>query len=317
MDKLYLITGHGAGDPGSGGGGQTEAENVRRLAKRIKDLGGDRVVLLDTSRNWYADKGINTLNIPKGSWLLELHRDAANGAARGAHVIIKSGIGGADKYDRALAQALSAIFPGRANIIVERSDLANANRAAARGINYRLAEIGFIDNSTDRHIFDTRLDEIAIAILKAFDIPVTGSANQSSSQIGWAQDAKGWWYRRSDGSYPSNGWAKINGNWYAFDANGYMLSGWYNPVRGEWYWLGQPSDGAMKTGWQQINGEWYYFSPKAESGYKEGQMYADAWVGDGHGKEYYLNGDGKMAKGCWVDHARYFVDGNGLWDKSK
>lgn len=55
MAKLFLIAGHGAGDPGACGNGYTEAERVRVLAERIKVLGGGNVMLADTSRNWYKD----------------------------------------------------------------------------------------------------------------------------------------------------------------------------------------------------------------------------------------------------------------------
>ena len=54
---LFIIAGHGAGDPGATGNGYTEAERVRALAARIGALGGSNVTIADTSRNWYADKG--------------------------------------------------------------------------------------------------------------------------------------------------------------------------------------------------------------------------------------------------------------------
>lgn len=172
---LYVICGHGAGDPGACGHGYSEAERVRALGARIAELGGPSVTLLDTSRNWYADKGIRTLSIPSGDALVELHMDSAGPGARGAHVIIAGGVGGPDRYDRALADRLCAIFPGRANRIVERADLANPNRAKARGINYRLVENGFITDAHDVETFNSRLDEIAGAYLEAFGI-ASGSA---------------------------------------------------------------------------------------------------------------------------------------------
>lgn len=172
---LYVICGHGAGDPGACGNGYSEAERVRALGARIAALGGPSVTLLDTSRNWYADRGINSLSIPSGDALVELHMDSAGPGAHGAHVIIAGGVGGPDRYDRALADRLCAIFPGRANRIVERADLANPNRAKARGINYRLAENGFITDAHDVETFNSRLDEIAGAYLEAFGI-ASGSA---------------------------------------------------------------------------------------------------------------------------------------------
>lgn len=174
MSKLFVICGHGAGDPGCCAGGYTEAERVRTLGKRIKELGGSEVELGDMSRNWYADGGINRLST--GAPVVELHMDASGIAtAHGAHVIIKSGFE-PDDYDKALADKLSALMPGRAEKIVRHSELANVNRAAARGINYRLCENGFIDNGGDLQKFNEHLDDLARIYLESFGIKASNSA---------------------------------------------------------------------------------------------------------------------------------------------
>ena len=166
---LYVIAGHGAGDPGACANNATEAERVRALAHRIKELGGGRVTLHDPADNAYASGALNRINVPKGTGVIELHMDSAGAGARGAHVIIKAGFK-PDAVDNALAEKLCAILPGRSQKIVGRSDLANPNRAARRGINYRLVEVGFITSSTDLGIFNGRMDEIARAILDAFGV---------------------------------------------------------------------------------------------------------------------------------------------------
>ena len=170
MAHVFLICGHGAGDSGAVGNGYQEQERVRTLGARIKALGGDYVTLADTSKNWYKTAGINTLTIPKDWQILELHMDSGATSARGGHVIIKQGYT-ADKYDKALAAMLKEILPGRSNMIVGRSNLANVNRAAAKGYGYRLVEFGFISNKNDVKIFNSRMDDIAEGVLKAFDIP--------------------------------------------------------------------------------------------------------------------------------------------------
>lgn len=168
MAKLFVICGHGAGDPGCCAGGYTEAERVRALGRHIKALGGSEVELGDMSRNWYADGGINRLDTDAP--VVELHMDASGIAtAHGAHVIIKSGFE-PDDYDKALADKLSAFMPGRAEKIVRHSELANVNRAAARGINYRLCENGFIDNDVDREKFNSNIDKLARIYLESFGI---------------------------------------------------------------------------------------------------------------------------------------------------
>lgn len=176
MAKLFIIAGHGAGDPGAVGNGYNEAERVRALANRIKVLGGNNVMLGDTNRNYYADNGISTLTISKDYQIVELHMDAGQSSARGGHVIINAGFS-PDAYDNAIANMLAKILPGRSSLIVARNDLANPARAAAKGYGYRLVEFGFITNATDVGIFNSKMDEIARGILNAFGISSTTSSN--------------------------------------------------------------------------------------------------------------------------------------------
>ena len=168
--KLFVICGHGAGDSGAVGCGYSEAERVRVLGKTIKNLGGDSVILGDVNRNYYADGGINTLNVSKDTQIIELHMDCSDASsARGAHVIIKAGFN-PDSYDLGLAKFLTGLFPGRSESIVGRSGLANVNRAAARNLPYRLVEIGFISNQNDVNTFNKNINTIASGILKCFGI---------------------------------------------------------------------------------------------------------------------------------------------------
>lgn len=180
MTKLFVIAGHGAGDSGATAYGYTEAERVRALAQRIKALGGASVTLGDASRNWYADNGISNLNISRDHCIIELHMDSAAASARGGHVIIKSGFS-ADNYDKALADFIGGFFPGRSQMIVGRSDLANPKRAAAKGYNYRLLEVCFITNKQDLDKFNANLDAIAEGILGAFEIGVAAPSQPIES----------------------------------------------------------------------------------------------------------------------------------------
>lgn len=176
MSKLFIICGHGAGDPGACANGFTEAERVRALGKRMKELGGDHVALGDINRDYYQDNGITNLNIEKDYQILELHLDSSsNTSACGGHVIIKSGYR-PDSYDNAVANLISSKFPGRSETIVQRNNLANVNRAAFRGYAYRLLECCFITNIEDLNKFNSQLDDLAIGLLGCFGI---GSSSQS------------------------------------------------------------------------------------------------------------------------------------------
>ena len=192
--KLFVIAGHGAGDPGACANGYQEAERVRALAARIKAFGGDAVEVADTSRNWYADNGISSLTLGKDWAAIELHQDSAAPSARGGHVIIYGGYS-ADQYDKALAEFIGGFFPGRANTIVGRTDLANPKRAARRGINYRLLECCFISNAEDIAKFNAQIDDVAKGILAAFGI-ASGDAPAAPSPAPSAPaalDVDGWW----------------------------------------------------------------------------------------------------------------------------
>lgn len=169
MTRLYVIAGHGAGDPGACANGCEEAERVRALAQRIKDFGGDSVTLHPTDDDAYRSGALNGLEVPEGTCVVELHMDSASANARGGHVVIKGGLS-PDAYDSALASLMADVFPGRSSLIVKRNDLANVNRAARRGINYRLVENGFISNAGDLATFNERLDDLARGYLSAFGI---------------------------------------------------------------------------------------------------------------------------------------------------
>lgn len=246
MVHIFVIAGHGHGDSGATGGGYTEAERVRALAKKIKQYGGNNVTVGDMNRDWYADNGISSLNISKDWQIIELHMDAASASARGGHVIINSTFS-PDKYDKALASYISGILPGRSQTIVKRSDLANPKRAAVKGYAYRLLECGFISNATDRKIFNENIDEIAKGILKCFDIAVSGSSSSTSKPSSSASSSEKYTLKKSTKVYMNADDAKNGknatgtytaGTYYIYKKSNGMINitktkgkagGWINP----------------------------------------------------------------------------------------
>ena len=181
--KLFVICGHGAGDPGACANGYEEAERVRVLGKKIKELGGSSVTLGDVNRDYYADNGISNLNLSKDYQIIELHMDKASASARGAHIIIWHEFN-PDDYDNALASFLCGLFPGRSTKISKRGDLANPARAAVKGYGYRLAECGFISNKEDLEIFNNNIEKIAKGILEAFGISASGANSSNKPSAG-------------------------------------------------------------------------------------------------------------------------------------
>ena len=58
-------------------------------------------------------------------------------------------------------------------------------------------------------------------LLRAYAEGTEVSAQSAGS---WQQDARGWWYRNPDGSYPKMQWQEIDGERYYFDRDGYLVT---------------------------------------------------------------------------------------------
>lgn len=115
---------------------------------------------------------------------------------------------------------------------------------------------------------------------------ITGASNQAVNDgySHWIKDARGWWLRYSDGTWPMGNtgafhWEKVNGRWWAFGAEGYLSTGWiYDTLYQGWFYMDENQ--GMLTGWQFINGKWYYLNSNQDG--SAGIMYSkrrtpDSW----------------------------------------
>lgn len=66
--------------------------------------------------------------------------------------------------------------------------------------------------------------------------------NNSGAAAGaWQMNETGYWWQKSDGTWPANQWEQIGGKWYFFNESGYMMIGWVN-WKEVWYYMGPEGD---------------------------------------------------------------------------
>ena len=126
----------------------------------------------------------------------------------------------------------------------------------------------------------------------------------------WELDSNGWWFKYSDGTWPT-GWAKlaVSNNdstlgWFYFNEKGYMETQWIIPD-GNWYYL--EDDGrARQNEWAYDKklSKWYYFDDNCV-------MTKSKWI-KWNNQWYYLKSDGSMATGWIKDNGKdYLLYSNG------
>lgn len=180
---VLFIAGHGrkrngAFDPGATG--MVKEGEHRYMTNKLfpairKHLPAGAKAQFLTSHNVYdyGDLVTQARKYGKDTIVIECHFDAVgNNVAKGGHVIIHKGYK-PDSVDLALVKSIKdsvGIFTGYKHRGVAglsgRNNLANVNRAARGGVNYRLIELGFCTNSADASYMNNRYEDIAKAIVK-------------------------------------------------------------------------------------------------------------------------------------------------------
>ena len=183
MADILLVAGHGQGDPGANSGGYNERDTMRQLVDKIKALIPNEVDVYDKSLDMFqqtrAGGGMYTTKYRN---IIEFHMDAAGSGASGGHVIIYKGYK-PDSLDNRLANAIKQRVGWiRPNGFDGRNNLLNLNVAAQRGISYRLLELGFITNASDRNKIIAEMDETARAIANAISNEQASKPNKPTTK---------------------------------------------------------------------------------------------------------------------------------------
>lgn len=201
MATILHIAGHGVKRDGSfdpGASGYVTQGEWRYYAYSFFDLlkkyqvEGHKVVY-HTDYNVY-DYG-NIVNLAKGygddTIVIEWHFDATGTPeASGGHVIVHSSYN-PDELDLRLRDGINKLLGVRYTHkghrgISGRSDLANVNRTAKGGVNYRLIELGFGTSPRDSKIMLNQMDQLAKDMSEAiFNTKISSEIKKPVSMAGY------------------------------------------------------------------------------------------------------------------------------------
>lgn len=196
MATILHIAGHGPNkngtfDPGATGyikQGEHKyyADSFFSYLKKYEPKG--QKVIYHTAYNVYDYGNLVALarKYGKDVIVIEWHFDAASEKATGGHVIVYGGFQ-PDALDLRLRDGINKAGIGVRyehnghKGISGRTNLANPNRAANGGIDYRLIELGFGTSPIDSKIMLNQMDKVAKAMSEAiYNTEITGSQQQDS-----------------------------------------------------------------------------------------------------------------------------------------
>ena len=206
MATILNIAGHGTKrngqfDPGASGfvtQGEWRyyAESFFKLLKKYEPQG--HTVIYHTAYNVY-DYG-NIVNLAKqygnDTIVIEWHFDATGTPdASGGHVIVYSGYT-PDALDLRLRDGIKKVlgvrYTHKGHVgISGRSNLANVNRTANGGINYRLIELGFGTSPKDSKIMLNDMDKVAKVMTESIFNGKVDTSKPSQSMAGYHVVKKG------------------------------------------------------------------------------------------------------------------------------
>lgn len=166
--RIFLDAGHGGKDSGATKGSRHEADDVlkvvKKVGKKLEENYSNVVVGYSRTSDIYESpsKKASDGNSFSADYFFSFHRNAYNGSAKGWETEYKSHSSVKDSIMSDLNKRMKKIgFSIRGD--KQRDNLAVLNQTSMPAL---LFEIGFIDNSGDNNIFDSKLDEIVDAFVE-------------------------------------------------------------------------------------------------------------------------------------------------------
>ncbi|MDD4372242.1 MAG: N-acetylmuramoyl-L-alanine amidase [Anaerostipes sp.] len=166
MSKLiYLDPGHGGKDSGAVGYGRNEADDVLKMAKKVKSLLSAyncKVGMTRTNDTYTSPKGkAEIANKAGADFFASFHRNSSDSSSsKGYESLVYANSGTKKEFANKINAKMKAVgFTNRGTKV--RTDLAVLHQTNMPAV---LLELGFISNKKDNEIFVSKFDKIAEAI---------------------------------------------------------------------------------------------------------------------------------------------------------
>lgn len=183
MAKWLIDPGHGGVDPGATYNGRRECDDVLKLSIMVGELLKNNNESVNYTR--YTDTTIslaersNKENSGDYDYFISIHRNAYKPEiAKGCeiHVYVNGGIAEqlANKVN------LEIVKNGFVNRGIKKSNFHVLRETKSPAI---LVEVGFIDNTSDNRIFDSKFEQIAKSIVKGCLSQIGKNINENSNSL--------------------------------------------------------------------------------------------------------------------------------------
>lgn len=251
MAKICLDAGHGGSDPGACGYGRKEKDDVLKVVKRVGTLlkeKGHSIYYTRTNDIYESPtqkaKEANSAGVV---FFASFHRNsAANAAAHGYETLVHANKGLAKKCADAANNTVGGMLFKENRGTKLRPDLTVLNTTTMQAV---LFEIGFISNSGDNDIFDSRFEEIcqqlANAIIAAVGGDKVSGGSGSEQKIPTAK--------------PSDGKRDLGHVDITYQA---YTTKWWSPVKNQEDWAGKGDNTPIR-----------YLAVKVSKGKIKGRVY--------------------------------------------
>lgn len=181
MAKICIDAGHGGKDPGATGFGRNEKDDALKMAVRVGNIltQNGHVIYYTRMTDVYesVSQKASEANNFGADFFASFHRNSASASALGYETLVYSNDGKAKVCADAANSGMAGLgFRNRGTKI--RTDLVVLNSTKMPAV---LFEIGFITNSGDNTLFDSKFEQIAQVLASAIAKAVGSTISSSGS----------------------------------------------------------------------------------------------------------------------------------------